>query len=65
MPSSVVSSFHYNEKSHTLRVIFISGMVYDYINVPPEVYAAMKRARSKGTYLNRHIKDHFEFKKIN
>jgi len=55
---------HYNPQSHVLRVIFVSGMVYDYLNVPEAVYAAMKRSGSKGTYLNRHIKGYFDFKKI-
>jgi len=64
MPSSVIASIQYNEQLHTLRVIFVSGMVYDYLNVPPGIYAAMKRSGSKGTYLNRYIKGHFDFKKI-
>ena len=39
-------------------------MVYDYKNVPEEVYLNMRAAFSKGTFLNRHIKHKFEFKKI-
>jgi len=65
MPSSVIASIQYDQQTHTLRVVFVSGMVYDYMNVPPEIYTAMKRSGSKGIYLNRHIKGHFEFKKIN
>ncbi len=64
MPSSVVSSFFYNPPSSTLRVIFTSGVVYDYKNVPAKVYEAMKKTTSKGKYLNKYIKGHYDFTKI-
>jgi hypothetical protein len=64
MPSSVVNTMTYNPASSTLRVVFVSGMVYDYENVPEKVYKAMKAATSKGTYLNRFIKGHYPFKKV-
>ncbi|QEH39544.1 KTSC domain-containing protein [Chitinophaga sp. XS-30] len=64
MPSSVVAAIRYNEASATLRIIFVSGMVYDYEAVPPAVYQAMKAASSKGTFLNRYIKGHYAFKKV-
>jgi hypothetical protein len=64
MPSSVVSKMLYNEETETLRIVYVSGMVYDYKNVPLEVYQAMKTSGSKGTFLNKHIKGNFEFEKI-
>jgi hypothetical protein len=64
MPSSVVAAIKYDPRSSTLRVIYVSGMVYDYKNVPEEVYIAMKTAFSKGTFLNQHIKGKYEFEKI-
>jgi hypothetical protein len=64
MPSTVISAFHYDSKRHVLQVVFISGTVYEYINVPETMYTAMKSSFSKGTYFNKHIKDHFSFKKI-
>jgi KTSC domain-containing protein len=64
MPSSVISSIHYDIASSRLRIIFVSGSIYDYINVPGEIYNALKKSGSKGTYLNRHIKGHFDFKKL-
>jgi len=50
--------------STTLRVVFVSGKVYDYKKVPLEVYKAMKNAASKGNYLNRHIKGNYDYKKL-
>lgn len=64
MPSSVISKIQYDETSKRLRVIFISGLIYDYQNVPADIYFELKRSGSKGTYLNRHIKGHFDFKKV-
>lgn len=64
MPSSVVSTFFYNSLSCTLRVIFTSGLIYDYKNVPAQVYQAMTKTASKGRYLNQHIKGRYDFSKI-
>ena len=64
MPSSVVSSISYYPETAILRITFVSGMIYDYKNVPEEVYYAMKTSGSKGTYLNQHIKGNYEFEKV-
>jgi hypothetical protein len=64
MPSTVISHFTYDPVKSILRVIFLSGSVYDYKNVPKEVYDEMKRSGSKGTYLNQRIKGHYPFVKV-
>jgi hypothetical protein len=64
MPSSVIAAIIYNSALSTLRIIFVSGAIYDYKNVPEKVYQAMKASDSKGTYLNEHIKGNYEFEKI-
>ena len=64
MPSSVVASIKYLPDKSILRVVFVSGSVYDYKNVPEEVYNAMRTSGSKGTFLNQHIKGHFKFIKL-
>lgn len=65
MPSSVVAAMKYNENTSTLRIIFVSGIVYDYKNVPGKLYKAMKATSSKGKFLNTKIKGKYEFEKIN
>jgi len=65
MPSTVVSSIHYNAATSTLRVMFVSGMIYEYENVPEEIYKELKKSSSKGTYLNQHIKGTYDYKKLN
>ena len=64
MPSAVVSGIKYDSTKQVLRVYFVSGLVYDYKNVPPHVYQAMIKAFSKGTYLNRYIKGQYDFEKV-
>ena len=64
MPSSVVAHIEYESNSSTLRVIYVSGMVYEYKNVPAEVFTQMKNAFAKGVFLNKHIKGKYPFAKI-
>ncbi len=64
MPSTVVAHFHYIKNTHTLRITFVTGMVYDYKNVPEKTYEEMKASFSKGTYFNQYIKGFYEFEKI-
>ena len=64
MPSSVIRYFDYNKQSHTLKIIFVTGMEYHYKNVPERIFEMLKAAGSKGRYFNHYIKDKFMFKKI-
>lgn len=64
MPSTVISKFYYNTVTCTLRIIFVTGMVYDYKNVPREVYEEIRASFSKGIYFNQYIKGIYEFEKI-
>jgi hypothetical protein len=64
MPSSVVAAIRYDASKSTLRVVYVSGAVYDYKKVPEEVYNEMKTAFSKGEYLNKEIKPNYKFEKI-
>jgi len=64
MPSTVIRNMHYDASTSTLRVVFISGLIYDYKKVPEKIYQAMKAASSKGAYLNEHIKNHYDYEKI-
>lgn len=64
MPSTVVAHMDYHAAAHVLRIVFVSGMIYDYKEVPEAVYQAMKAATSKGTFLNKYIKGHYAFTKV-
>ncbi len=64
MPSSVIRHFRYDAENQRLRVLFVSGIEYDYENFPKEVYEQMRKAYSKGKFLNENIKGKYSFKKV-
>jgi hypothetical protein len=64
MPSSVIITAHYDKDTRVLKIIFRSGVVYQYYDVPEEVYLSYMKAKSKGTFLNKSIKGNFEFEKV-
>ena len=64
MPSSVVAAIRYDITTSTLRIVYVSGSVYDYKDVPEKVYNEMKKSSSKGEFLNKEIKPNYEFEKI-
>jgi hypothetical protein len=63
MPSTVISAIDYDAEKQVLQITFVSGMIYAYKDVPPEIYHALKTSGAKGVYLNRHVKGKFEFEK--
>lgn len=54
---------HYDPEKRKLTIVYVSGNVYVYKDVPTSVYDEMKRARSKGTFLNNRIKGNYEYEK--
>ena len=64
MPSTVISHIDYNPATETLTIKFVSGVTYEYLKVPEEIYQQFKNYREKGVYLNQHIKKNFDYKKI-
>jgi hypothetical protein len=64
MPSTVIAHTHYYPDKQILRVVFVSGMVYDYLDVPEAVYRSMKNAYSKGIFLNTEIKKNYRYNKV-
>jgi hypothetical protein len=54
--SSVIASLGYDPGKRTMELQFRDGEIYDYLNVPPEEYAAFRNAESKGTCLNQVFK---------
>ncbi len=64
MPSSVVESMNYDPLKQILYVVFVSGDVYAYKDVPEKVYKDFKASISKGTFLNRKIKKYYQTEKL-
>jgi KTSC domain len=57
--STSLESVGYEAATETLEVEFAGGAVYQYLEVPEVELRRFMRARSRGAYLNRHIKPHF------
>ncbi|RTE89344.1 KTSC domain-containing protein [Bradyrhizobium sp. LVM 105] len=64
MPSYVVRFFRYAPDTRELEVTFVSGRLYVYEDVPPEVAAAFRDARSKGAFFNHVIRDRYVYRDI-
>jgi hypothetical protein len=55
--SSMIHAVGYDAETRTLEVIFNSGGIYFYDNVPPKVYEELMAAESKGSYMKHAIID--------
>ena len=64
MPSSVIRFFRYAPDTRELKVTFVSGRLYVYEDVPPDVAAAFREARSKGAFFNHEIRDRYTYRDI-
>jgi hypothetical protein len=49
--SSMIHAVGYDAETRTLEVIFNSGGIYFYDEVPPEVYEKLMAAQSKGQFM--------------
>lgn len=61
--SSMVDSVGYDEERHLLQVVFTSGRVYCYEEVPPEVFQDLLEAESKGRYMRACIIDVYPYRR--
>ncbi len=59
--SSNVARFAYDEAGRVLKVEFKNGSVYDYFDVPDNVFNGMRSASSKGQYLAQQIKGNYRY----
>ncbi|WP_339919614.1 KTSC domain-containing protein [uncultured Flavobacterium sp.] len=47
-----------------LEIEFKNRSIYQYFNVPENVFLGLLNASSKGTFLNTYIKDRYRFRQI-
>ena len=64
MPSTVIRRYAYRPELAALDVEFVSGRVYRYHAVPPEVAEEMRAWRAKGAFLNRKVLGKFAFEQL-
>jgi|TARA_R110000782_G_scaffold94937_2_gene178767 hypothetical protein len=61
--SNVLKSI-YHESTADLDVVFKSGAVYRYRNVPNTVLLKLENSKSQGKFLNQEIRDKFQSTKV-
>ncbi len=64
MPSTVIRDFSYNVATRQLVVTFVTGRVYAYANVPPDVVNAFRSSGSRGRFFNQEIRDNYDCREI-
>jgi uncharacterized protein len=62
--SSNIASIGYEANSQTLEIEFLNGGVYQYFDVPQNVYDELMNADSHGQYLNQNIKGYYRYSKV-
>lgn len=58
--SSSLRSIGYDAANLILEVEFRNGSVYQYTNVPDELWARFRRAESMGKFFQDHVRDRFD-----
>ena len=62
--SSNISSVGYDSATETLEVEFWSGSVYQYYNVPENMYEQLMQSSSKGRFLHVHIRNTYPYSRV-
>ena len=57
--SHALAAIGYSKRLHALEVEFISGAIYRYSNVPPQVYRDFLSAASKAQFYDANVRGHF------
>lgn len=65
LPSSSIAAAGYDREHNALRLRYVGGATYDYLDVPPEVFNDLLNAPSKGQFVNGHIKPRFAYRRVN
>ncbi len=62
--SSDIASIGYDQNLFILEIEFLSGGIYQYINVPSSIFQGIMSASSHGVYFHQYIKDKYSCNKI-
>lgn len=62
--SSNLASVGYESETQTLEIEFNHGGVYQYFDVPKNVYEELMNADSHGVYFSANIRNDYEYQKM-
>lgn len=63
--SNDIFSIGYNSFSNILEIEFNSGGIYQYFEVPNNIYTSLMSASSHGKFFHRYIKNIYRYRKMN
>ena len=64
MPSTIIRAFDYRPESLELDILFTTGRLYRYANVPPKAAHAFRSAFAKGRHFNARIRGRYPCSEI-
>ena len=64
LESTSLASAAYDRSCQQLRLDFRDGSCYAYLNVPPQIFHALRMAPSKGSFFNRSIRGRYRHLRI-
>lgn len=62
--STTVQRISYEEKTSTLEVEFHNGSIYQYFDVPEQIWNAFKTADSKGQFIHQNLKGYYRYSRV-
>ena len=62
--STNLESAAYDADAATLEIVFVSGSLYEYYEVPHAVFRSLASAPSPGQYLTQNIKDVYRYRRL-
>ncbi len=62
--SSMIHAVGYDPKEQCLEVVFNNGKVYQYFEIPQEIYDGLMEASSKGSYMRSFVIDCYPYQKL-
>ena len=62
--SRIMSSVGYDDTTKILEIEFQTGLVYQYLGVPPKVYADLMHSGEIGKYFSEKVRPKFQTKQV-
>ena len=62
--SSNLASVGYDATTQTLEIEFLSRSIYQYYNVPENMYTQLRTAGSKGKFFHQYIRNAYPYSRI-
>ena len=62
--SSSIRSIGYDRSTDTLEVEFVNGSIYQYYDVPDNIYENFMVAPSKGQFFNTYVRNYYLYDRV-